>query len=69
MPPADAIQCVPLEVTPRRNESPERMVRRFSKIVRNDGIIREFLSKRYYEKPSRTRRRKKAVSKYRSGGG
>lgn len=49
-----------LEVTARPNEGTDRMIRRFSKKVRNDGILGELYLRRFYEKPSQARRRKRA---------
>jgi ribosomal protein S21 len=48
------------EVTPRKDESPERMIKRFMKKVRNEGIIQEVYQRRGYEKPSVKIRRKRA---------
>jgi small subunit ribosomal protein S21 len=53
-----------LEVTPRGGESPERMIKRFSKKVRNEGILQELYQRRGYEKPSVKRRRKAARSRF-----
>jgi len=62
----DAVQGIPLEVTIRRNETADRMIKRFSKKVRNDGILKEFTSKLYFEKPSVVKRRKRAKAKWES---
>ncbi len=35
-----------------RNDTDERMIKRFLKRVKKLGIIEEFLSRRYYVKPS-----------------
>lgn len=53
-----------LEVTPRNGESPERMIKRFTKKVRNDGILQELYQRRGYEKPSVKRRRKAARARF-----
>lgn len=53
-----------LEVTPKPQESPERMIKRFMKKVRNDGILGEVYDKRYYRKPSEKRRRKRAMAAF-----
>ena len=50
-------------VYPRRNDSPERMIRRFTKRVKKLGIIDEIKKRRYYEKPSIAKRRKAAERK------
>jgi small subunit ribosomal protein S21 len=54
-----------LEVTPRKDESPERFVKRFTKKVRNDGILQEVYLRKGYEKPSEKRRRKLVRSRFR----
>ena len=51
---------VNVEVTPRPNESPERMIKRFTKKVKKEGIQDEWREKHmFYEKPTTKRRRKK----------
>ena len=51
---------VHVEVTPRKNESPERMIKRFIKKVKKEGIQDEWRQKfMYFEKPAAKRRRKK----------
>lgn len=62
--PDDSFECVPLEVTSRRNESPERMVKRFMKKVRLDGVLREHSSRRAFEKPSSIKRRNRAIARW-----
>lgn len=42
----------------RDGETPERIIRRFIKGVRNEGIVREYLQRTGFEKPSERRRRK-----------
>jgi len=48
-----------VEITPRRNEQPERMIRRFTKKVKKEGILEEVRERKYYVKPSEERRKKK----------
>jgi ribosomal protein S21 len=55
-----------LEVAPRPQESPERMIKRFMKKVRNDSILSEVYDRRYYRKPSEKRRRKEARALFNS---
>ncbi len=43
---------------PRRNDTPEKMIRRFVRKVKKVGVIQEVKKRKYYEKPSVTRRRK-----------
>lgn len=38
----------------------ERMIRKFTKRVRNDGILQEAVQRTYYLQPSEARRRKSA---------
>jgi len=54
-----------LTVFPRRNESPERMVKRFNKKIKKLGIIDEVKDRRYYTKPSETKRlaKKRAIAR------
>ena len=54
---------VNVEVKPRQNESPERMIRRFNKKVKKSGILEELRDKRFYEKPSKVKRLKKQRAK------
>ena len=55
---------VHVEVTPRKNESPERMSKRFIKKVKKEGIQDEWRQKfSYFEKPTDKRRRKKKERK------
>jgi small subunit ribosomal protein S21 len=51
-----------LVIRPRRNESPERVVKRFNKKVKKLGIIDEYKEKQRYMKPSEKRRRAKKRS-------
>ena len=48
-----------VEITPRRNEQPERMIRRFTKKVKKEELLEEVRDRRYYVKPSEVRRKKK----------
>ena len=51
---------VHVEVAPRKNESPERMIKRFTKKVKKEGIQDEWREKHmYFEKPTDKRRRKR----------
>ena len=45
------------------NDNPDKMVRRFIKKVKNDGIVEEFRSRATYMKPSESRRLKKAAER------
>jgi small subunit ribosomal protein S21 len=56
--PGPAVLARHVEVTPKKNESPERLVRRFSRLVRDEGVLDEFRQRSFFEKPSVKRRRK-----------
>ena len=47
-------------VTPKKNESPERLIKRFTRKVKKERIIEEVRERRFYEKPSAKRRKKRA---------
>ena len=53
-----------IEVRPKYNESPERLIRRFTRKVKKEGILDEVRERRYYEKPS-TRKRKEKIRRKR----
>ena len=42
----------------------ERALRRLKKKIDREGIIKDVRAKRYFEKPSETRRRKKKVAAF-----
>lgn len=48
-----------MTVIPRKNENPERAVKRFLKKCKKDGILDKFREKMYFEKPSAKRRKKR----------
>jgi len=48
-----------IEVTPRKGEATERMIKRFSKMCKKNNIIRDFLEKTSCFKTKRERRRMK----------
>ena len=47
------------KVKPRRNESGERLIRRFTRKVKKLGLLEEVKDRRHYKKPSDVRRRAK----------
>ena len=51
-----------LVIKPRRNESIERVIKRFNKKVKKLGIIDEAKERRHYMKPSEKKRRAKKRS-------
>ena len=48
-----------LDVTVRKGEPIERALRRLKKRLDREGVIRDVRAKRYFEKPSQAKRRKK----------
>jgi len=50
---------MPLDVTVRKGEPIERALRRLKKRLDREGVIRDVRAKRYFEKPSQAKRRKK----------
>ena len=48
-----------LDVTVRKGEPVERSLRRLKKRLDREGVIRDVRAKRYFEKPSQSKRRKK----------
>ncbi len=50
-----------VEVKIRRGEPMERALRRLKKKLDREGVIRDVRAKRYFEKPSEVKRRKKKV--------
>lgn len=57
----EPVRAYPLEVTAQScGDSTEKMIRRFTKAVRNDGILYEVYSRSYFLKPSEKKRKKRA---------
>lgn len=50
-----------MKVERRKNESFERMLDRFNRMVKESGILKEWKEKSYYEKPSVKNRRARAA--------
>ena len=48
-----------LDVAVRKGEPVERALRRLKKRLDREGVIRDVRAKRYFEKPSQAKRRKK----------
>ena len=46
-----------VEVCPKKNESIERTIKRFSKKIKKERVIEEFKENMYYEKPSEVKKR------------
>ena len=53
-------KAVNVVVKARNGEPTERMIRRFVKKVKKEGILEEYREKMYYEKPSDKKRRIKS---------
>ena len=54
--------CDLLEVTIQDNESLERALRRFKRKVQRSGLYSELRKRRFYEKPSAQRKRKREAA-------
>jgi len=48
-----------MTVLPRKNEHPERVIKRFIKKCKKEGVLDKFREKMYFEKNSVKRRKKK----------
>ncbi len=55
---------MPVEVKIRKGEPMERALRRLKKKLDREGVIRDVRAKRYFEKPSEVKRRKKKVAAF-----
>lgn len=53
-----------IEVKIRKGEPVDRAIRRMKKMLDREGIIRDVRAKRYFEKPSEVRRRKRKVAAF-----
>tara|TARA_B100000131_G_scaffold307027_1_gene334769 strand:+ start:326 stop:565 length:240 start_codon:yes stop_codon:yes gene_type:complete len=53
-----------VSVRPRRNESPERLIKRFTRKVKKLGLIEEVKRRKHYRKPSEIKRHR-AIKKKR----
>ncbi len=53
-----------VEVRIRKGEPMERALRRLKKKLDREGVIRDVRAKRYFEKPSEVKRRKKKVMNF-----
>lgn len=53
-------------VVVEQGESFESVLRRFKKVVQEDRILSEIRQRRFFEKPSQIRKRKKAAKKRKS---
>ena len=51
-----------VKVEARWNEPPEKLIKRFSRKVKKEGIIEEVRERRFFTKPSSIRRQKKLIS-------
>ena len=56
-------KAINVEIVPRRNEHPERMIKRFTRKVKKEGILDEYRDRMYYTKKSAKRRREKYLRK------
>jgi small subunit ribosomal protein S21 len=60
----EPVRAKHVEVGPRNGESPDRMIKRFMKKVRGEGILQELYQRKAFEKPSVKRRRKRAKADF-----
>jgi small subunit ribosomal protein S21 len=58
----EKMKVINVEITPRRNEAVDRLIKRFTKKVKKEGILQTVRDRKYYEKPSV---KKKKVAKER----
>jgi len=56
-------KSVNVKVERKENESIEKLLRRFVKQVKKEGILEEYRERMYYEKPSTKKRRIKSAQK------
>ncbi len=54
------------KATPRRNESPEKFIKRFTRKCKKLGILDEYKDRRFFKSPSEKRRlaKKKALARH-----
>ena len=48
---------MPVRITARPGENPDRLIQRFKRAISKEGILKEVKKRKYYEKPSEKRRR------------
>ena len=51
-------RAINISIKPLRKDSPEKMIRRFTRKVKKAGILDDFKKRRFYKKPSELRREK-----------
>jgi len=56
-------RSINVEVSLKRGETPERMIKRFVKKVKKEGILEQYRERMYYTKKSEKRRREKYLKK------
>ncbi len=49
----------------RGNESLERALRRFKRLIEREGILKQLKARKHYEKPSERKRRKRKIARKR----
>lgn len=50
-----------MEVKARKNENPHNLIRRFSKKIKDSGILEEYKERMYFVKPSDKKRKEKRL--------
>jgi len=51
-------RAINISIKPLRKDSPEKMIRRFTRKVKKAGILDDFKKRRFYKKPSQIKREK-----------
>jgi small subunit ribosomal protein S21 len=54
-----------IKVKSRPNESVDALLRRFKKMCEREGLIKDIKRRKYYEKPSESRRRRARMAQRR----
>lgn len=60
--PGDTVEVEPIQVRLRKDETGDRMIKRFMKDVKNSGVLGDHVRSLRFEKPSDRRRRKRAAA-------
>ncbi len=55
---------MPVEIKIRKGETMDKAIRRLKKKLERENIIKDVRAKRYFEKPTEVRRRKKKVQAF-----
>ncbi len=62
-----SMPAINIEMTKHKNENAASLLRRFTRQIRNSGILRELKDRRYYERqPSTLRKKRSALARLES---